>query len=179
MLDLLGASKKDVTARHIRAILELVDKSGPTAQLSLPRGLTAKNVYEDFQLTASTSVPWERTALPPVGEVAVGAWRIVCRVSAGVVEPGENRLILDNASIDAPVAVDHWRQDGRMTLPGQEGSRSLKRLFADAGFSVAQREETPVVYVGTRIAAVPGIGIDRTFAEKEAGMKYILDFHKR
>ena len=54
MLDLLGASKKDVTARHIRAILELVRKSGPTAQLSLPRGLTARNVYEEFQLTASS-----------------------------------------------------------------------------------------------------------------------------
>lgn len=179
MLDLLGASKKDVTARHIRAILELVDKSGPTAQLSLPRGLTAKNVYEEFRLTASASVPWERTALPPVGEVVIGSWRIECRVSAEAAESEANRLILDNAAIDAPVAVDHWRQDGRMRLPGQEGSRSLKRLFMDAGISLTQREETPVVYVGERIAAVPGIGTDRTFAEKETGMKYILDFYKR
>ena len=179
MLDLLGASKKDVTARHIRAVLELVRKSGPTAQLSLPRGLSAKNVYEEFRLTAPAAVVWERTALPPVGEATIGPWRIECRVSADAAEPGENRLILNNDAIDAPVDVDRWRQGGRMTRPGQEGSRSLKRLFLDAGFSVARREETPVVYVGARIAAVLGVGVDRAFAEKETGMKYILDFYKR
>lgn len=178
MLDLLGVSKKDVTARHIRAILELVRKSGPTAQLSLPRGVAAQNVYEEFQLTASSIVPWERTLLPPVGEVCAGPWRIFCRVGCRA-EPGENRLILNNAAIDAPVAVDRWRQDGRMTLPGQEGSRSLKRLFVDAGCSVARREETPVVYVGTRVAAALGVGVDCAFAAREDQMNYILDFQKR
>ena len=179
MLDLLGASKKDVTARHIRAILELVRKSGPTAQLSLPRGLAAQNVYEDFRLTVSAAAPWTRTALPPVGEADVGPWHIRCRVSPDAPSAGEDRLILNNDAIDEPVSVDRWRQDGRMTLPGREGGRSLKRLFVDAGFSVARREETPVIYVGERIAAVPGIGVDQAFAEKETGLKYILDFHKR
>ena len=66
-----------------------------------------------------------------------------------------------------------------MTLPGQEGSRSLKRLFVDAGCSVARREETPVVYVGTRVAAALGVGVDCAFAAREDQMNYILDFQKR
>lgn len=62
---------------------------------------------------------------------------------------------------------------------GKEGSRSLKRLFVDAGLSVREREETPVIYVGGRPAAALFIGVDRAFAEKGREWKYILDFYKR
>lgn len=53
-----------------------------------------------------------------------------------------------------------------MTLPGKEGSRSLKRLFVDAGLSVREREETPVIYVGGRPAAALFIGVDRPLQKK-------------
>ena len=89
------------------------------------------------------------------------------------------RLILNNAALHAPVCADRWRESGRMTLPGKEGSRSLKRLFVDAGLSVREREETPVIYVGGRPAAALFIGVDRAFAEKGREWKYILDFYKR
>ena len=95
------------------------------------------------------------------------------------VQPRENRLVLDNAAIDAPVAVDRWHQGGRMTLPGRQGSRGLKRLFVDAGVSVSQREETPVVYVGSHAAAVLGIGVDCRYDGQQAEWKYLLDFYKR
>ena len=54
-----------------------------------------------------------------------------------------------------------------MPLPGKDSSRSLKRLFVDAGLSVREREETPVIYVGGRPAAALFVGVDRAFAEKE------------
>ena len=171
MLELLGAPKKDIAARHIRAVLELVRVSGPTAQLSLPHGIVAKNVYDEFQLTRTVRGTWQRTLLPPVGEAVVGPWRVECRVMRAAVQPRENRLVLDNAAIDAPVAVDRWHQGGRMTLPGRQGSRGLKRLFVDAGVSVSQREETPVIYVGSSTAAVLGIGVDCRYDGQQAEWK--------
>ena len=178
MLDLLGASKKDIAARHIRAVLELAEHSGPTAQLSLPHGIVARNVYDTIRLHAELTQALERTALPPVGEVTAGAWRIRCRVVNGAAEERPGRIVLDNDAIDAQVFVDHWQSRDRMTLPGKEGSRSLKRLFVDAGISVSVREETPVVYVGTRPAAVPGIGVDSSFVCAEPRRSYVLDFEK-
>jgi tRNA(Ile)-lysidine synthase len=182
MLDKLGASKKDVTARHIRAILALAKNSGPTAQLSLPRGIVAQNEYGALRLSIQTRGGLSPTPLPPVGEVTVGAWRIRCRVvdgAAGALEERPDRLILNNAAIDAPPRVDRWRENARMTLPGREGSRSLKRLFLDAGFSVERREDTPVLFAGERLAGVPGIGVDKIFEKKEGQKHYIIDFFRR
>ena len=179
MFDLLRASKKDVTARHIQAVLELVQKSGPTAQLSLPRGIIARNVYEMFRLYAPTQHTLERRTLLPVGEVEAGGWHVRCCVTQDAPEEKRDRLILNNDAIDEPVYIDRWQPQDRMTLPGQEGSRSLKRLFVDAGISVKEREETPVIYVGSRAAAVLGIGVDRKFEPNEQTLKYVLDFEKR
>ena len=179
MLDRLGASGKDVTQRHIRAILELVRKSGPTAQLSLPHGMVARNDYDSFCLTAARERAWQATVLPPVGEAYLGPWRIECRVTRAAAEPREGRLILDNGAINAPPVADRWRGKERMTPVGQDGSRSLKRLFLDAGCSVADREETPVIYIGGKAAAVPGIGVDAAFDAAAAREKYVLDFYKR
>ena len=86
---------------------------------------------------------------------------------------------MNNDAISAPVTVDRWREGSRMTLPGQAGSRSLKRLFVDAGVSVSRREETPVLYVGACTAAVPGIGVDRRFAGNTGNpWNYVVDFFK-
>ncbi len=179
MFDLLHASKKDVTARHIQAVLELVKNSGPTAQLSLPRGIIARNVYEMFRLYAQRQHVLERRMLLPVGEVRAGGWHVRCCVTQEAIEERPGRLILNNDAIAEPVYVDHWQPQDRMTLPGQEGSRSLKRLFVDVGIGMKEREETPVIYVGNRVAAVLGIGVDRQFAEKKKNLKYVLDFEKR
>ena len=179
MLDSLGTAKKDISARHIEAILHLIEHSGPTAQLSLPRGLLAENRYEEFCLLWKSGGALRRSALPPVGEVVCGGWRIECRVVREPVAPREGRLILNNDAITAPVTVDRWREGSRMTLPGQAGSRSLKRLFVDAGVSVSRREETPVLYVGACTAAVPGIGVDRRFAGNTGNpWNYVVDFFK-
>ena len=86
MLDLLQISKKDIGARHIRAVLDLVRRSGPTAQISLPRGVVAKNDCDFFVLTAGGSRPWQCAALSPVGEAVLGPWRIECRVQRGAAE---------------------------------------------------------------------------------------------
>ena len=178
MVDLLQISKKDISARHIHAILELIQKSGPTARLSLPRGVIAQNVYEDFQLTAECGAAWERTPLPPVGEVFAGPFRIECRLEENDVLPREGRLLLNNDVIGGYVTVDRWKGSGRMTLPNGS-SRSIKRLFQDAGLSVQQREKTPVVSVGNRVVAILGVATDAEFIPKAGARTYILDFYKR
>lgn len=163
--------KKDIGARHIRAVLDLVRRSGPTAQISLPRGVVAKNDCDFFVLTAAAAGPGSVRALSPVGEAVLGPWRIECRVQRGAAEKKPLRLILNNAALHAPVCADRWRESGRMTLPGKDSSRSLKRLFVDAGLSVREREETPVIYVGGRPGGSAVCGRGPGFCRKRAGME--------
>lgn len=179
MLDLLEISKKDVTARHIRDCLHLAAESGPAAQLSLPRGAVARNEYGDFCITSPRRGRCTETPLPPVGEVRTGSWRIVCRIVCGGAEPRQGRLLLNNAALTLPPVADAWRGDGRLTLPGQTGSRSLKRLFRDAGMDLRQREDALVVYLGSRPIAALGVGVDAAFDGGAAAVQYVLDFYRR
>ncbi len=179
MMDLLEISKKDVTARHIRDCLRLTAESGPSAQLSLPRGVIARNEGEIFCITAPRRGRCIKTVLPPVGEVRTGAWRIECRIAFGDALPRPGRLLLNNEALTAAPVADAWRGDGRLTLPGSEGSRSLKRLFRDAGMDLRQREEAPVLYLGSRPIAALGVGVDRAFDGTDAAVQYRLDFYRR
>lgn len=180
MLDLLEVSKKDIAARHIAAVLELAERSGPSAQLSLPRGIIARNEERFFCLTRKWQGEWTAAELAPVCDVYSGPWRVKCRVlpHGGAVE-GERRLILNNDAVDGAVFVGKWQEKSRMTLPGSEGSRSLKRLFLDARIDLQKREEIPVIYIGGAAAAVLGIGIEKKYIKKEGSWQYVIEFEKR
>lgn len=178
MLDLLGVEKKDLSAGHVCAIVTLIRDSGPTAQLSLPRGVIAQNIQESFRIRKQDDSLWQRTMLPPVGEVCIGPWQLQCRTVDGGAQELPGRVILCSDAICAPVFVDRW-QDGRIILQGKAESRSLKRAFLDAGFSIEKRDETPVVYIGDRIAAIPGIGVAAEFADNGTGHQFVVDFQRK
>ena len=65
-----------------------------------------------------------------------------------------------------------------MTLPGSRGRRSLKRLCADAGLTPEQRDCIPVLRVGGRCAAVPGIGMDTDFTAGSHPETVFVTFYK-
>ena len=50
-----------------------------------------------------------------------------------------------------------------MVLPGSRGERSLKRLCAESGIAPGERDGLPVLRVGGKCAAVPGVGIHCEF----------------
>ena len=156
ILDALRIGKKDFTAAHIDNLVTLTIGTG-FAQLDLPHGVCA--VREKGVLTLTVG---ERQTPPPRmlsvgGRVAWGKYEIAAQ-RAGT--DGAFHLRFD-ASRDT-LSVSAWNAREYLTLPGKT-RRSLKRLFADAGISPAQRDVTPVIRVSGRAAAVYGIGVDQAF----------------
>lgn len=80
--------------------------------------------------------------------------------------------------MDAPLSVGAWDARESMTLPVSRGSRSLKRLFAERGFSPDEREQTPVIRSGSAVAAVYGIGTDALFLPGDGESVCVLTFEK-
>ncbi|HTO56691.1 MAG TPA: tRNA lysidine(34) synthetase TilS, partial [Pseudomonadales bacterium] len=59
---------------------------------------------------------------------------------------------------------------------GRDGSRSVKRLLHDAGVAPWLRADYPLLYVDGILAAVPGLAIDRAFADPgDAGWRVRFD----
>ena len=68
------------------------------------------------------------------------------------------------------VAVAPCDPAARLTLPETHGGgRTVKRLCLDRGISLAERESLPAVYVGDRLAAVWGLGVDLCFLPEGDG----------
>lgn len=134
----------DCSAPHIEAVLSLCRSQAPSAQVSLPRQLTARREYELLVLTHEPAPG----PLPPMalheGENPVpGTGWTVCL--EGPPWPG---------------LVVRSRQTGdALTLPSGH-RRSLKKLFIDQRIPRLERDTLPVVADGAGVIAVAGVGLD-------------------
>lgn len=140
----------ELTKAQAEAVLTL--KSG--GYLDLPEGLCA--VRKAHRLILKKLPP----PLPPLllreGEQNWGPWLVTLERSGGPVEEAENRVVLRDTG--GELAIAPWDGEGRLAV--ENGCRTIKRLFADAGIPVERRGEHPAVLVDGNIAAVLGVAVD-------------------
>lgn len=162
LLDRLPAGKKDVGAVHIEGVVSLARSGGI---LTLPSGITA--ICRDGRLTLTIIAPEEGELTLSDGENRWGDYTITISETGGDFALGAGRL-----------SVRAWRGSDRLTLSDSRGSRSLKRLFVDAGIPPEQRGTIPVICVDGCAAAVPGIGISTEFLPERSGKERYITMIK-
>ena len=140
--------------------------------------MTARRADGVLTLCAHRRETPERVLLRAGETVRWGGFAITCRKCEKTVENSENTVILRGAALDAPLSVGAWDARESMTLPVSRGSRSLKRLFAERGFSPDEREQTPVIRSGGAVTAVYGIGTDALFLPTDGESECVLTFEK-
>lgn len=148
LLARLPAGKKDVGAVHVRALLALC-RSGGT--LSLPGGMSAVCRGGTLRLYMTSPAPPEMSLTPGVHRW--GAYTVTVERE----ETGANGFCLHCAPGDT-LSVRAWRGGDRMVLSGSRGSRTLKRLFTDAGAPRETWDRLPVICVNDVPVAVYGVG---------------------
>lgn len=122
MLQRLPTGKKDVSAAHIAAMLDLAEKG--RGMLALPDGARITCEEGEMAFSVVQDVPAEM-----------------------VLQRGENHwgafiLSVSGETID-DLTVRSWTRDDRLLT--ENGSRSLKRIFSDNGITPLQRQMLPVV----------------------------------
>ena len=150
LLERTPTGKKDVGAAHIQALLALAESGG---LLALPGGLRAVCRDGWLRLTVRQEPPPEMTLRQGVNRW--GDFDITLR-------GGESRR----------VTVRTWSSADRMTVG--RGSRSLKRLFSDAGIPPERRDTAPVVCVDGAPYAVYGVG-ERVSPENGESIEIIIN----
>lgn len=157
-----------------------LDRASVEAALALPSGgcadlnggLWARRDRGRLFIEPSPPLP-EAMELRP-GEQVWGSWRIVLTdgAAAGVCA---RRTALSREKLDGPLTVRPWDGTGRFET--ERGSRSLKRLFTDAGVPPFRRRGYPALYLGDRRVAVPGVAAERSFLPERGGGVLTVDLY--
>ena len=155
-------SRRDLTAVHYHAILDLVRGDDPSAHLDLPHGMTADRVGERLLLTVGGPVlpTLESVPMPREwGAVRAGDWRITCTPVPAAGPSGPDIWYLKPEAIGRTACIRARQTGDVLRLPGR-GSRSLKRAMIDAKLPRLLRDTLPVLADGDGVIAAAGLGCD-------------------
>ena len=145
----------ELTAAQTDAVLAL----GSGGFLDLPGGLQA--FRQAHRLTIRRLPPTPAPLVLRPGEQPWGGGIVRVSESAGGMAPRGAAAVLAAREITAPLTIAAWDGTGRLAV--ENGSRSIKRLFADQGIPADRREEHPALYLEGRPVAVLGVAVDWTF----------------
>lgn len=171
LFDLLGVGRRDITAAHLNAILRLMRNTlrGRESRLDLPHGVTARYCRE-WLILETRPQPLTEVQLLPDCPVTWGDYTLTLldrREGPGLAlrpRRQEERMSL---------TVGPCQAGDRLTLPGERGGRTVKRLCLDRHITLAERDRLPAVYLGDRLAAVWGLGVDVEFAPEGEPCRFI------
>jgi len=128
--------KRDFSAAHIRAVLELAGGSG---EINLPHKVTVRRVYDDLQLTTCQPQPLPEPLPLQEGENRYGTWTI---------------------TVSGPIGnlIVRSRQEGdEIRLAGRH-RKSLKKWMIEQKIPRSQRPSLPVVADEQGVLTVAGLG---------------------
>ena len=164
--------RKDLTAAHVVAVLDLARGRGEEREVSLPYGMTARRKKYTLEIT-------QRPVRPAGQPISVG----------GAVDFGGTAVILSDQSspgalpirlpAGAALTVTPWRPNDWLRLPGSRGKRSFKRLCAERGMTPEERDALPVLRVEEAHAADPVFGVQPDFAPDSERETVFVKFTKK
>ena len=168
----VSGHRKDLTAAHVLAVLDLARGDRTDLEVTLPYGLTARRKKYTLEIT-------RRPVWPASLPISVG----------GAVTFGGTEVMVSDAAVPgalpmglprgASMTVTPWRSGDWLRLPGSRGRRSFKRLCADRGLTPEERDRLPVLRVGEAHAADPVFGVQPDFAPCPGGQTVFVKFYKK
>lgn len=133
------------TAAHLQAVLDLCHSGDPSAQCTLPGGITARRVYGRLELVQQTGAAYGRL-----------------EITAAVYDGQPHKPFAFYLASDCRPTPRPRRTGDRLTRPGRPG-RTVKKLMIDEKIPRHLRDLLPVLDCGGRVAGVVGLGPDIAF----------------
>ncbi|MEL4859701.1 tRNA lysidine(34) synthetase TilS [Pseudoflavonifractor phocaeensis] len=182
LIEMMGDGSTDCSAAHLNGIVELCRGEDPSAVLFLPRGMLAQRVYRELLLTTQsdplppltpTPLNFEGLTIPPNSRYACRCRAALC---PGAPEPGVWYLARDRLS---PGALLRPRQVGdSLSLPGREGTKTVKKWLIEAKVPRREREQLPVLADASGVAALAGFGPEASRLAQPGQEAWALSFER-
>lgn len=164
LLGKLWDGDQNCGSTHLTAIWNLCREDDPSAQVHLPHSCTARRCYDRLLLVSRLGpIPLEPGLLPLPGTLETGSWRISCQAQTYEGQPQGPWDFWLSRQAAALLTVRPRRTGDRLTPPGRLG-KSVKKWMIQEKLPRFQRDSLPVFECGGAVAAVAGLGPDRTFS---------------
>lgn len=164
--------RKDLTAAHVLAVLDLARGRTAEREVSLPYGMTARRKKYTLEIT-------QRSARPAGQPIAVGDTVEFGAAAVSLSEQDSPGALPMRLPEGVPMTVTSWHPGDWLRVPGSRGPRSFKRLCAERGITPEERDALPVLRVGETHAADPVFGVQPDFAPCPGGQTVFLKFYKK
>ena len=168
----VAGHRKDLTAAHVLAVLDLARGRTEEKEVSLPYGLTARRKKYSLEIT-------RRPARPTGKPIAVGDTVEFGAAAVSLSEQDSPGALPMRLPEGVPMTVTSWHPGDWLRVPGSRGPRSFKRLCAERGISPGERDALPVLRVGETHAADPVFGVQPDFAPCPDGQTVFVKFYKK
>lgn len=165
LLSTAAGARKDLGAAHVEAVMDLVKQGRDHARISLPYGLTA-SVCGGVLAIRRDPAPPKKAELEADCPLRWGDYALT------LLDHGEGPGLALRPGPER-VSVAPCDPGERLTLPGARGGRTVKRLCLDRHISLSERDRLPAIYLGDRLAAVWGLGVDTEFAPEGTPCRFI------
>jgi tRNA(Ile)-lysidine synthase len=140
-----GGLQPALSRAHLSSMLRLVQGGRGGRGVDLPGGLRFRIVGHRMEVVAPPSTRVSSSAGP----------QLVVRPCTGCADPNATHL-----RSGLPLRLGFRRPGLRMRPAGGRGSRKLQDILVDARVPREDRDKWPLVFVGERLAWVPGIAVD-------------------
>ena len=152
------------SAAHLSALVALCRSTDPSAQLSLPHGLTARRVYDRLEVTAQTPTSLcAPVSLPMPGQMPLCDGVLTVTKTVYHAQPQHPACFFLSWEKTADGLTLRARTSGdQLARPGRP-RRTLKKIMIDEKLPRHLRDTVPVLEYCGRVAGVVGLGPDADF----------------
>jgi len=162
------ASAPAAEAVHIEAVLAAAKGSDPSAEVSLPGGLTAWRSYDVLTIGKKAAPEAFYAELPSEGAVTIPGFTIECK-KTDVIYNNLNTFTVDCSKIHGILSVRPRKRGDSIRPVGRGWTKTVKKAMIDLKIPRTMRDTLPVIDCGGAVCAVYGIGCDEAFAAKDGG----------
>jgi len=156
----------NLSIKHVKAVLELCANESPSSSLSLP-GLTVFREYDRIVFEQNNPAVEDGFAhlFPTDGDsvIILGAGllmscnAVICDEKTEVSKTF-NTFLFKSIDICGKIAVRPRREGDTIKLVGQNGTKTLKKLFIERRIPARKRPYVPVISDDKGVLAIYGIG---------------------
>lgn len=157
------AAGRDLSAEHVRAVLDLAGSGGPSDSLDLP-GVTVRREYDSILFGKAEELSFEPFAISPGDSRDVTS--IGLRISAaeelwtGEINKSFTELVFKSDTVCDKILIRPRKTGDFIRLSPSSGQKSLKKLYIERKIPAHRRSAVPVVSDGCGVLGVCGIGTD-------------------